>query len=83
MRKIKRCIVRNWFWITVGLVLTRFAVEKCYEQRGGFFIGGEWFILPLILMTKYLIPAFVSEIVNVFVEEDAGEIMEIRRGMES
>ena len=84
MMKIKHYIFRNWFWLTVGLVFTRFAVEKCYEARGGFFIGGEWFILPLILMTKYLIPAFISEIVNVLGEEDdkdAKETVENRRGM--
>lgn len=50
MRKIRRYIIKNWFWIVLGLVLTRKAMEYCYRQRGSFQVGGEFFILPVILM---------------------------------
>lgn len=61
MRKIRRYIIRNWFWIVLGLILTRNAMEYCYRQRGSFQIGGEIFILPVILMAAYLIPNIVRE----------------------
>lgn len=60
MRKIRRYIIRNWFWIVLGLVLTRKAMEYCYRQRGSFQVGGEFFILPVILMAVYLIPNIVT-----------------------
>ena len=50
MRKIKRYIARNWFWITVGFVLTEKAVEMAYIERGTVAYGGEWLVLPLVLM---------------------------------
>ena len=69
MRKIRRYIIRNWFWIVLGLVLTRKAMEYCYRQRGSFQVGGEFFILPVILMAVYLIPNIVRDVLGVFREE--------------
>ena len=66
MRKIKRYIIRNWFWIVLGLVLTRKAMEYCYRQRGGFRIGGEFLILPVILMAVYFIPNIMRDALSVF-----------------
>ena len=52
---MKQYILRNWFWIAVGLILTRLAMELCYMQRGSFEVGGEIFILPIMLvMVKIL-----------------------------
>lgn len=50
MKKIKRYISKNWLWIVAGLLLTVPAVKVAYEQRGYVAYGGEWLILPLILM---------------------------------
>lgn len=50
MKKIKRYISKNWLWIVAGLLLTVPAVKMAYEQRGYVAYGGEWLILPLILM---------------------------------
>ena len=69
MRKIRRYIIKNWFWIVLGLVLTRKAMEYCYRQRGSFQVGGELFILPVILMAVYLIPNIVRDILGAFGEE--------------
>lgn len=51
MRRFKRYISRNWFWIVAGLVLTKVAVEMAYADRGYIAYGGEWVTLPLVLMT--------------------------------
>ena len=50
MRKVKRYISRNWFWIVAGLILTELAVKVAYAERGYVAYGGEWLTLPLILM---------------------------------
>ena len=69
MRKIRRYIIRNWFWIVLGLVLTRKAMEYCYRQRCSFQVGGEFLILPVILMTVYLVPNIVRDVLGIFREE--------------
>ena len=69
MKKIENFIIRKWFWLSIGLVLTRFAVERCYEQRGWFYIGGEWFIIPAIILASNIVPSIVCQIVNVFSKE--------------
>lgn len=84
MRKIERYIIKNWILIAVGLMLTRIAVKSCYEQRGEFYIGGEWLILPVMLVTVYLIPAIIKDFADVFGkegDEDAGWLTENRRRM--
>lgn len=50
MRKVKRYISRNWFWIVIGLILTEAAVKAAYAERGYVAYGGEWLTLPLVLM---------------------------------
>lgn len=50
MRRVKRYISRNWLWIVVGLILTEVEVKSAYETRGYLAYGGEWMIMPLILM---------------------------------
>ena len=76
IKKLKRYIIRNWFWISAGLILTRYAVEYAYNQRGCWRFGGEWFVLPVILMAKYLILEIICVGIRLFREEDedAGKI---------
>lgn len=69
MKRLERCITRNWLWLTAGFILTRKAVDYCYQQRGGFQIGGEWLITPAILMAAYLIPQTWRGITAAFREE--------------
>ena len=69
MKKFKSYISKNWFWIVVGLVLTKVAVEMAYAERGYIAYGGEWFILPLVLMA-------------VEIERNLGHILRYLLGME-
>lgn len=39
--KVWRCIVKNWFWISLGCVLQRKAIEFAYLDRGCNAVGGE------------------------------------------
>lgn len=51
MKEIEQYISRNWIWIIVGLVLTVVSVRMAYAERGYIAYGGEYFTLPLVLMT--------------------------------
>ncbi len=51
MKRLQGFIIRNWFWIVFGCVLTRKAVEYAYQARGYKAIGSEWCVLPVILIT--------------------------------
>lgn len=55
MKKLERYIVRNWIWLVIGLILTRKAVEYAYAERGCVAFGGEWFVLPVILLVVHMV----------------------------
>lgn len=69
MRKIRRFIIRNWFWLVVGIVLTRKAVEYAYIERGYAAFGGEWFVCPIILIAVHLVREMNDMIHNLFCED--------------
>ena len=52
MGEIKRYMLKNGIWITVGLVLTVISVILAYDKRGYLAYGGEWLTLPLVLMAR-------------------------------
>ena len=70
MKKIKRYISKNWLWIVAGLLLTVPAVKMAYEQRGYVAYGGEWLILPLILMGVELAVTIGNAISYLATQED-------------
>lgn len=73
MRALEQFICRNWIWLTIGIVLTRVAVEAAYNERGRIAIGGEWLILPTILLTVYFVRGMketVIELLEAGREED-------------
>ena len=54
LRRAKRFIYREWIWITLGIIFTRFAVEYAYQERGYMAYGGEWLVLPIVLLAVKL-----------------------------
>lgn len=50
VKQTGKYILKNWFLIAVGCILTRKAVEAAYLERGYKAVGGEWLILPTILL---------------------------------
>lgn len=67
---MKKYLTKNWRLILAGIVLTAFAVPHTYKTRGYFAIGGEWLILPVILMAAYLAKAVMRDIFNIMYFED-------------
>lgn len=49
-RQITRYITRNCIFILVGLWLTSKAIDSAYKFRGYEAIGGEYLVLPMILL---------------------------------
>ncbi len=70
---MKRYLTKNWHLILAGIALTAFAVPYTYKVRGYFAIGGEWLILPVILMAAYLVKAVMRDIFNIMYFEDGDE----------
>ena len=71
LKKVLRFLVDNWLWIIAGLILTKLAVKYAYQERGYMAYGGEWLVLPVILMAKTLVRDIVLMFIEVFAEEAA------------
>lgn len=54
MGAVKEYLLKNWFWIAVGIVFTKLAIKAAYIERGYLAYGGEWLVLPLLLMAAGL-----------------------------
>lgn len=48
-------LVRNWFVLCVGMILTTIAMQRMYVSRGYFTIGSEWMIIPMCLAVRKFI----------------------------
>ena len=70
---MKKYLTKNWRLILAGIVLSAFAVPHTYKTRGYFAIGGEWLILPAILMTAYMVKVFTQDIFKIIYFEDGDE----------
>ena len=70
---MKKYLTKNWRLILAGIVLTAFAVPHTYKTRGYFAIGGEWLILPAILMTAYMVKVFKQMLFKIIYFEDGDE----------
>lgn len=67
---MKKYLAKNRHLILAGIALTAFAVSHTYRTRGYFAIGGEWLILPVILMAAYLAKALMQDMLNIIHFED-------------
>lgn len=70
---MKKYLVKNWHLILAGIALTAFALPHTYSIRGYFAIGGEWLILPVILMIAYMVKVFTQDIFKIIYFEDGDE----------
>ena len=69
MKKMEKYIVRNWIWLATGLILTRKAIEFAYAERGYVAFGGEWLVLPVMMMLVHTVRNVRSSIFAAFGEE--------------
>jgi len=70
---MKKYLAKNRHLILAGIALTAFVVPHTYKLRGYFAIGGEWLILPVILMFDYLVRAVMKDIFGIINFEDGDE----------
>ena len=54
-RKVRRFVRLYWFWVSLGLILTKVSVEAAYAERGYKAYGGEWLMLPITLIVGYFV----------------------------
>lgn len=76
MKKMEKYIVRNWIWLMSGLILTRKAVDFAYAERGYVAFGGEWLILPAMMMLVHMVRNVrrsISATDETWEEVDAGD----------
>lgn len=57
---------KNLPWILLGVWLTKLSVEYAYEWRGYQAVGGEWLVLPALLMVVHFFRTGIWELVEVF-----------------
>lgn len=76
MKGFRRFILKNWFWITLGCILQRKAIEAAYLERGIKTLGGEILVLPLVLLAVALFRDIFWIVVEALQaeDEDAGRI---------
>jgi len=64
--KRAKTIFRILTWVTVGIILTAIGARIAYHMRGYLDIGGEWLILPAVLIIRYEIGDIIREVKEVF-----------------
>ncbi len=70
---MKKYLAKNWRLVLAGILLTAFAVPCAYEARGHWAIGGEWLILPAVLMAAHLAMAIMQDVLEIISFEDGDE----------
>jgi len=66
---MQKLLLRYWFPITLGLVLTAIAVQAAYAERGGFYVGGEYLITPIACLIHYGLRELIGYILDTRQEE--------------
>ncbi len=67
-----RYFKENWQWIVIGITLTAQAIKESYMERGYFAYGGEWLVLPLILLTIELLRLIRMMLFKIFNSMEEG-----------
>ena len=62
MKGFKKWVTENWILFVIGCVLQGFAIQESYQVRGMLSYGGEWLIVPMILMTASIARGIAREI---------------------
>ena len=73
LKKVKRFIIHYWLSISLGMIATPFAVQYAYRDRGRLAFGGEYLVLPAMVMGAYLLRQVVPAVIQVIYELIYGE----------
>ena len=55
-------IIKNWFILAAGLILTALAVRCAYHERGYIAVGSEWTVLPFMFRIRALYREIKEEV---------------------
>lgn len=73
LKKTKRFIMHYWLSISLGMIATPFAIQYAYQDRGRLAFGGEYLVLPAMVMGAYLLRQVVPAILEMIYELIYGE----------
>lgn len=62
MRRMAEWFYRNWIWIVVGFVLQGLAIRAAYLERGYKAYGGEYLVLPIVLIAVLGVRQVIADI---------------------
>ena len=65
---LERWILKNWIPLIIGCILQKSAIEFAFVERGCIAAGGEWFVIPLVVLLWNFIPDLIRTIWSVFHE---------------
>ena len=62
MVSMKSWLIKNWILLSSGLLMTAEFVKVAYEERGYVAFGGEWLVLPIMILLKVFVRDFIKEV---------------------
>lgn len=62
MKRLEWFIEDHWIGLCAGALLTAVSVEAAYVERGYMAVGGEWLVLPMVLLASALVKGVSAEI---------------------
>lgn len=73
LKKVKRFAIHYWLSLSLGMIATPFAIQYAYRDRGRLAFGGEYLILPVMVMGAYLLEQVVPVVLETIYELIHGE----------
>lgn len=73
LKKAKRFIMHYWFSLSLGMIATPFAIQYAYHDRGRLAFGGEYLVLPVMVMGAYLLKQIIPAVLETIYELIHGE----------
>lgn len=70
LKRVKRFVMRYWLAISVGMIGTAKAAELAYSERGYMAFGGEYLVLPVVVMGVYLTENLFYAVVEIISDEE-------------
>ena len=70
MKRIQRYIIKKWLPISAGIVITAVCVRMAYIERGYMAYGGEWLVLPIILVGREVFEGCICSLRTLAEKED-------------
>lgn len=72
LKGAKRFILHYWLAISLGMIATPKAIETAYEQRGYVAFGGEYIVLPTVVMIAYLAENIFYAVLDIIYDDKEG-----------